>query len=141
MFDGKAYGVLVSEGSPVSRKGFGVCIVSGLLMRSTPPFVTHALNRQHALGPYSIAVFFTLGALASCFVGVAISYAIGQAAPMIAAPWGVAVWREFKGAPMRAWTYIGLMFAFYAAALAVIASAALRRVVLRIGAARELTSE
>ncbi len=61
--------------------------------------------------------------VAASFVGVAISYAIGQAAPMVAAFWGVAVWREFKGAPPRAWTYLGLMFACYAAALAVLSAA------------------
>jgi glucose uptake protein len=42
---------------------------------------------------------------------------------MIAALWGVAVWREFRGAPGRAWTYLALMFACYIAALAVLASA------------------
>jgi glucose uptake protein len=174
VFDGKAYGAL-KAGSPVSRKSIIVCIVSGLLMGSFAPFVTRALTSGHALGPYSIAVFFTLGALLSCFVvniyfmkrplvgapvdfsgfaaarpadhllgvlggfvwgtgtvfnfvaasfvGVAISYAIGQAAPMVAAVWGVAVWHEFRGAPSRAWRYLALMFAAYVAALAVLASA------------------
>ena len=61
--------------------------------------------------------------VAASFVGVAISYAIGQAAPMVAAIWGVAVWREFRGAPTTAWVYLGLMFACYIAALAVLASA------------------
>jgi glucose uptake protein len=176
VFDGKAYGALkAGSSSSVSRKSVIVCVVSGLLMGSFAPFVTRALTAGHALGPYSIAVFFTIGALLSCFVvnvyfmkhplvgkpvdfsgfasarpadhllgvlggfvwatgtvfnfvaagflGVAISYAIGQAAPMVAAIWGVAVWHEFKGAPARAWTYLALMFAAYAAALAVLASA------------------
>ena len=175
IFDGRAYQAMAREGSPVSRKSIVVCVVSGLLMGSFAPFVTRALTGGHALGPYSIAVFFTIGALLSCFVvntyfmrhplvgapvdfsgfakartadhalgilggfiwgtggvfnfvaasfvGVAISYAIGQAAPMIAALWGVVVWREFRGAPARAWMYLGLMFACYSAARAVIASA------------------
>ena len=175
VFDGRAYRELTRGGSAVSRKSVGVCIVSGLLMGSFAPFVTRALTSGHALGPYSIAVFFTLGALLSCFavnvyfmrrplvgapvdfsgfrnaraadhlfgllggfvwgtgtvfnfvaasfVGVAIAYAIGQAAPMVAALWGVAVWREFRGAPPRAWMYIGVMFACYVAALAVLAGA------------------
>src|SRR5260370_39653875 len=106
-----------------------------------PPFVTHAMTRGNTLGPYSTGVFFTLGALLSCFVWnvyfmknplagepvnfseffrgpasghmlgltgcviwaagtvfylfassftrVAISYAIGQSAPMLAALCGV----------------------------------------------------
>ena len=174
VFDGRAYAAL-GGGARASRKAIAVCVVSGLLMGSFAPFVTRALTSGHALGPYSIAVFFTLGALSSCFVvnvyfmrhplvgeavafggfaaarpldhamgviggfiwgtgtvfnfvaasfvGVAISYAIGQAAPMVAALWGVAVWREFRGAPPRAWAYVAAMFVCYLAALAVIAGA------------------
>src|ERR1700739_4854950 len=36
--------------------------------------------------------------VAASLAGVAISYAIGQAAPMVAALWGVLVWKEFDGA-------------------------------------------
>jgi glucose uptake protein GlcU len=39
------------------------------------------------------------------YVGVAISYAIGQASPMIAALWGVLVWHEFRRASARAKGY------------------------------------
>jgi len=175
VFDGRAYKAIAGADSPVSGKSVVTCVVSGLLMGSFAPFVTRALTSGHPLGPYSIAVFFTVGALLSCFVvniyfmrhplvgdpvdfggfararaadhalgvlggfiwgtggvfnfvaasfvGVAISYAIGQAAPMVAALWGVAVWREFRGAPRRAWIYLALMFACYIAALVVLASA------------------
>ena len=44
-------------------------------------------------------------------VGVPISYAIGQSAPLIAASWGVLVWREFRGAPNSAWVSLGWMVA------------------------------
>lgn len=172
---GKAYGRLASGGEAVSRKSLVICVVSGLLMGSFAPFVTRALTAGHALTPYSIAVFFTLGAFLCCFVvnvyfmkkplvgtpvdfsgffaagarehalgvlggfvwgtgtvfnfvaasfvGVAISYAIGQAAPMVAALWGVFVWREFAGADKTAKVYLALMFLFYVLALATIASA------------------
>ena len=46
--------------------------------------------------------------IAAGFVGVAISYAIGQSAPMIAALWGVLVWKEFRGADGKAWGYLTL---------------------------------
>ena len=36
--------------------------------------------------------------VAASFTGVAISYAIGQSAPMVAALWGVLAWKEFAGA-------------------------------------------
>lgn len=51
------------------------------------------------------------------FLGVPISYAIGQSAPVIAALWGVLVWREFAGASKASWTALALMFAFYIAAI------------------------
>jgi glucose uptake protein len=55
--------------------------------------------------------------------GFAISYAIGQSAPMIAAMWGVFVWKEFAGANSKAKVYLFLMFIFYTAAIAVVANA------------------
>jgi glucose uptake protein len=56
-------------------------------------------------------------------VGVPISYAIGQASPMIAALWGVFVWHEFRGASSRARMYLVGMFVCYLLALALIAHA------------------
>jgi len=61
--------------------------------------------------------------VAASLTGVAISYAVGQAAPMVAAAWGVFVWKEFAGADGKAKTYISLMFVFYLLALVVIANA------------------
>ena len=172
---GKAYGRLVTDGESVSRRSLAICVISGFLMGSFPPFVTKALTEGHPLSPYSIAVFFTLGAFLSCFVvnvyfmkkplvgtpvnfsgffsagarnhtlgvlggfvwgtgtvfnfvaaslvGVPISYAIGQAAPMVAASWGVFVWHEFKGADKTARRYLTFMFMFYILALVAIANA------------------
>jgi glucose uptake protein len=175
MLDGKAYGALKPGGSAVSRKSVVVCVISGLLMGAFAPFVTRALTTGNALTPYSIAVFFALGAFLCCFVvnvyfmrhplvgkpvdfsgffkarpvdhllgilggfiwgtggafnfvaaglvGVAISYAIGQAAPMVAALWGVLVWKEFRGANQKARLYLTGMFVSYLLALFVIARA------------------
>jgi glucose uptake protein len=175
IMDGKAYGSLASAGRNVSKKSIVTCIVSGVLMGLWAPFVTHAMTRGNTLGPYSIAVFLTLGALLSCsiwnvyfmkrplvgepvnfsgffkgsasghvlgllggviwgtgmvfnlvaanFTGVAISYAIGQSAPMVAALWGVLAWKEFDGAGSRAKMYLELMFVFYALAILLVAKA------------------
>ena len=68
ILDGKAYGSLPSRGSSVSRKSIVVCLISGVLMGTFAPFVTRALTAGHPLTSYSIAVFFTLGALLCCFV-------------------------------------------------------------------------
>jgi len=61
--------------------------------------------------------------VAASLVGVAISYAIGQSAPMIAAVWGVFVWNEFRGSSARARVYLGAMFAAYIVAVVLIARA------------------
>jgi glucose uptake protein len=61
--------------------------------------------------------------VAASLTGVAISYAVGQSAPMVAALWGVFAWKEFAGANMRAKTYLGLMFIFYLLAIVLVARA------------------
>jgi glucose uptake protein len=53
----------------------------------------------------------------------AISYAIGQSAPMVAALWGVLAWKEFAGSGSRAKLYLVLMFVFYALAILLVAHA------------------
>jgi glucose uptake protein len=175
VLDGKAYGNLTRAARAVSRKSIIICLVSGILMGLWAPLVTRAMTQGNALGPYSVGVFFTLGALLSCFVwnvyfmksplvgspvnfgeffrgpaaghllglmggiiwgtgtvfnlvaanltGVAVSYAIGQSAPMVAALWGILVWKEFQGADRQAKTLLALMFLFYLLAILLIAKA------------------
>ncbi len=55
--------------------------------------------------------------------GAAISYALGQGAPMIAAVWGVFVWKEFRGADRRTGALLGVMFVLFIAGLALIVKA------------------
>jgi len=51
----------------------------------------------------------------------AISYAIGQSAPMVGALWGIFAWKEFAGAGSRAKLYLSLMFVFYVFAILLVA--------------------
>jgi len=174
VLDGKAYAELSKE-KAVSHKGIITCVASGVLMGLWAPFSTRALTYGNPLGPYSVCVFLTLGALLSCsvwnvyfmkkplvgdpvafsgffrrsvrdhllgligggvwttgivfdlvasnFSGVAISYAIGQSAPMVAALWGIFAWREFAGATWRARVFLALMFIFYILAILLVARA------------------
>ena len=97
------------DGEPVSFAGY----------RSAPA-------SYHALGLVGGAIWGSgtvFNFVAASFVGVAISYAIGQASPMIAALWGVFVWHEFRGASGKAKGYVAAMFAFYVLALVLIAKA------------------
>jgi glucose uptake protein len=82
--------------------------------------------RNHALGLLGGAIWGTgtvFNFVAASFVGVAISYAIGQASPMVACLWGVFVWKEFRGAPPKAKAYLAAMFSAYVLALVLIARA------------------
>jgi len=85
-----------------------------------------APGKYHALGLLGGAIWglgTVLNFVAASLVGVAISYAIGQASPMVACLWGVFVWKEFRGANTKARGYLGAMFAAYVIALVLIARA------------------
>ncbi|MBL8232035.1 MAG: multidrug DMT transporter permease [Bryobacterales bacterium] len=84
--------------------------------------------KLHSLGIaggmiWMLALSFNI--LASGVAGPAISYALGQGATLVAAIWGVFIWREFRDAPAGTNTLIILMFAGYAAGLALIGAATL----------------
>ena len=63
ILDGKAYGSLSTAGRSVSKKSVITCIVSGVLMGLWAPFLTKAMTNGNPLGPYSVVVFLTLGAV------------------------------------------------------------------------------
>jgi glucose uptake protein len=80
----------------------------------------------HLLGLIGGAIWTTgtvFNLVAANFTGVAISYAIGQSAPMVAALWGIFAWKEFAGANKRAKAFLALMFIFYILAILLIARA------------------
>ena len=55
--------------------------------------------------------------------GAAVSYALGQGAPMVAAFWGVFIWKEFKGADRKTGYLLALMFALFIIGLGIIVAA------------------
>ncbi len=61
--------------------------------------------------------------IASGEAGPAVSYALGQGAPMVAAVWGVFVWKEFRGAPKSVDWLLGLMFLLFIVGLGLIVAA------------------
>ncbi len=58
--------------------------------------------------------------IASGLAGFAISYALGQGATMVAAFWGVFIWKEFRAAPSGTTILLAAMFASFLAGLALI---------------------
>jgi glucose uptake protein len=62
----------------------------------------------------------SMSIIASGKAGFAISYGLGQGATLIAALWGVFIWKEFKGATKSVNNLIALMFLAYLAGLALL---------------------
>ena len=65
------------------------------------------------LGGVIWGIGMSLSIIASGSAGFAISYGLGQGATMIAAIWGVFIWKEFKGAPKGTNTLLAAMFICY----------------------------
>ena len=65
-------------------------------------------------------VGMSMSILASGKAGFAISYGLGQGATLIAALWGVFIWKEFKGASKSVNTLVFFMFLAYLAGLALL---------------------
>ena len=61
--------------------------------------------------------------MASDTAGPAISYGLGQGATMVAALWGVFIWKEFKAAPAGTNKLLTLMFALFLIGLGLIIAA------------------
>jgi len=82
--------------------------------------------RWHLLGLLGGAVW-AIGTAANLVagnsVGFAVSYAIGQSAPLVASLWGIFVWKEFAGASPAATRALAAMFVFYLAAIGILSRA------------------
>jgi glucose uptake protein len=86
-------------GEPVTYKAY----FSGSLR-------THGVG---VLGGVIWALGTSLSYIAAGKAGAAISYALGQGAPMIAALWGVFIWKEFKGSQKSVSILLTLMFLLF----------------------------
>ncbi len=90
-------------------------------------------RRQHLLGltggliwgAGTIANFVAASAPPEVQVGPAVSYALGQGGTMIAALWGLLVWKEFSGADLKVKTLLVFMFVLFVSGLALVSSAPL----------------
>lgn len=102
-------------------------------------FNTYIMKRPFTGAPVSYSMYFKgslsthlvgiLGGVIWCLgtlfsyiaagkAGAAISYALGQGAPMIAAIWGVFIWKEFKGGTKQVYFLLALMFLLFIGGLA-----------------------
>jgi len=94
------------EGVPVSYKDY-----------FNGNFKTHLIG---VFGGSIWALGTSLSYIAAGTAGAAISYALGQGATMIAAIWGVFIWKEFSGASKQINWLLTLMFLLFISGLAFI---------------------
>jgi glucose uptake protein len=90
-------------------------------------YFTHGTPWLHFIGLLGGAIWclgFTLNILASGQAGFAISYGLGQGATLVAALWGVFIWKEFKGVK-KVNGLLTLMFIFFVIGIALIIAAKL----------------
>ena len=78
------------------------------------------LHMVGILGGIIWALGFSLNVIAAGTAGYAISYGLGQGATMVAAFWGVFIWKEFKDAPAGTNRLITAMFSLFLIGLALI---------------------
>jgi glucose uptake protein len=74
---------------------------------------TPKLHLVGILGGVIWALGFSLNIIAAGAAGYAISYGLGQGATMVAAFWGVFIWKEFKDAPEGTNVLINAMFILF----------------------------
>ena len=73
-------------------------------------------SKAHLLGMLGGAIWCLGNSVSFMSVGAAspaISYGLSNAAPVVAALWGIFIWKEFKDAPKGTNLLLTLMFAFY----------------------------
>lgn len=80
-------------------------------------FKTHSVG---ILGGLIWGVGTVLSYIAAEKAGPAISYALGQGAPMIAVLWGILVWKEFKSASKLVYLLLTFMFILFMIGLSLI---------------------
>ena len=84
---------------------------------------TPRLHLIGILGGVIWCIGMLLNMIAAGEAGFAISYGLGQGATMVAAIWGVFIWKEFKNAPKGTNGLIGLMFLLFMAGISLIVMA------------------
>ncbi|MEO5894907.1 MAG: GRP family sugar transporter [Vicinamibacterales bacterium] len=84
---------------------------------------TPRLHMVGILGGMIWNLGMSLSIIASGAAGFAISYGLGQGATLVAAIWGVFIWKEFKTAPAGTSTLLTMMFAAFVIGLTLIVAA------------------
>jgi len=117
--------VLFSLGILLSNFVFNTAIMLKPFTGTPVPIPAYfqGTSRDHLWGIvggmiWAVGMMFSI--IAAGQASFAISYGLGQGATMVAAFWGVFIWREFKEAPQGTNRLLALMFAGYLVGLALV---------------------
>jgi glucose uptake protein len=83
-------------------------------------------TRNHLMGILGGAIWcvgMSFSIIASGKAGPAISYGLGQGATVVAAIWGIFIWKEFKNAPKGTSAILNLMLLCYVVGLGLLIAA------------------
>ena len=89
-------------------------------------YFTKGTPRLHLIGILGGVIWnigMSLSIMASGSAGFAISYGLGQGATLVAALWGVFIWKEFKSAPAGTNKLLAFMFGSFIVGLGLIVAA------------------
>ncbi len=123
--------VLFSAGLLASSFLWNTIIMIKPFSGSPVPFgdyFTKGSLRLHLIGILGGVIWnigMAFGIIASGVAGPALSYGLGQGATMIAAIWGVFIWKEFKDAPPGTNKLLAAMFFFYLVGLSMLVASKL----------------
>jgi len=110
-------------------------VLSNFIINTVLLYVRKRSYREYFGGPFSIhfvgiaggavwMVALIANLVASKVAGPAVSYALGQGATLVAAIWGIFIWKEFRGATGGVNAALSLMFLSYAGGLFLVGLAA-----------------
>jgi len=121
--------VFFSIGLFVSNFVFNSILMAKPFVGEPVPFIDYfkkgsvRLHTVGILGGVIWAVGMTFNIVAAGPAGFAIAYGLGYGGIMVAALWGVFIWKEFKSAPAGTNKLLAMMFIFYLAGLGLIIAA------------------
>jgi glucose uptake protein len=123
--------VMFSVGLLVSNFLWNTLVMKRPFVGAPVPFgdyFSKGSPRLHGIGMLGGIIWnlgMSLSIIAAGAAGFAISYGLGQGATLVAALWGVFIWKEFKGAPKGTNALLALMFAAFVVGLTMIVAARL----------------
>ncbi|MEQ1552862.1 MAG: GRP family sugar transporter [Ferruginibacter sp.] len=117
--------VIFAIGVVVSSFVFNTIQMKRPFIGSSVSFTSYfkGTTKDHLIGILGGGIWcvgMSLSIIASGKAGAAVSYGLGQGATVVAAIWGIYVWKEFANAPAGTKTLLNIMLLLYVAGLALL---------------------